>query len=108
MRLRYPLALGVFGVALGLGAVVVGVVAVDLSAQLQELYAVNGLGGQMAMDALVRTANLVQALQTVTGPLALAAVIPVVGSIALLVLRQRAAAVSASAVSASATASRDA
>lgn len=108
MSRRYPLALGLLCLALAVAAVVVGATVVDLSVRLQELYNLNGTGGQMAMDALVRTANLVEALQGIVGPLVLAAAVPGVAALALLVLRQRAAAVSASAVSASATASRDA
>jgi hypothetical protein len=100
---RYPLVLGILSLAIAIAAVAAALATMQLSVRLQELYAVNGQGSQVAVDALVRTSNLVDALRSTVGPLTLAATVPAVGALALLVVRQR-----ASAGSASATASRDA
>lgn len=100
MSRRYPLVLGILSLLLAVAAVAAALATMQLSVRLQELYAVNGQGGQLAVEALVRTSNLVDALRSAVGPLVIAATVPAVGALALLVVRQRA--------SASATASWEA
>lgn len=104
MSLRHPLILGALSLALAVSVPLAGVVTVEAVRQLEGLY-VDGSGESNLTDmaAVLRAQAIAYLVPALSGWLALAAAVPGIGALVLLVERQR-----RQTGSASATASRDA